>query len=72
MKGQNGDISSIYLSILILLSLSLTHRKIAITHTQEEVLPKRKKKAKQHWMTQEILDLMETRKSKKVTTISSN
>ena len=41
--------------------------KIAITHTQEEVLPKRKKKAKQHWMTQEILDLMETRKSKKGT-----
>ena len=35
--------------------------KIAITHTQEEVLPKRKKKAKQHWMTQE------TRKSKKGT-----
>ena len=41
--------------------------KITITHTQEEVLPKRKKKAKQHWMTQEILDLMETRKSKKGT-----
>ena len=41
--------------------------KIAITLTQEEVLPKRKKKAKQHWMTQEILDLMETRKSKKGT-----
>ena len=39
--------------------------KITITHTQEEVLPKRKKKAKQHWMTQEIVDLMETRKSKK-------
>ena len=41
--------------------------KQAITDVQGELLPPKKKEARQHWMTQEILDLMETRKAKKGT-----
>ena len=39
--------------------------KMSIEETIEEVVPQREKRAKQHWMTDDILDLMNERRSKK-------